>query len=282
MIEASRGNIWDGLWACAAMALVRLMEEQLVPRELEKLLRDNLDQTVEEHANAETYRDDAAYDDYRPGMIDLLLRNGGTANALGHDIIYAYYTLESLVGSEVPATEALWQAMSKLVNGFKDAGPGYVTVNGENMVIQPDGVAASARRFRLDAGSVLELFHDYSRPSRMEAGDMQLGHLLTHGHAIAELKLVSGGRSLDRLDEAYFMRIDLMNHANMLEAAARSAAHEPAMPESIGSPVEASYWEHALSDNRHGHYYKYAYSYLKLHRLADRHPADYMSFSRIL
>jgi len=282
MIEASSSNIWDGHWSCAALALVRLLEDQLVPSELEELVRRNLDRIVEEHPNAETYQADEAYEDFHPGLIDLLMRNSGSANALGHDVIYAYYMLDSLAVVEVPATAELFHAMTKLLNGFAEAGPGFVTVNGVNRVIHPDGVGATARRFRLDAGSVLDLFHSFSRSPRMEAGDMQLGHLLTHGHAIAELKPTTGHRNLDPLDDAYFTRIDILSHANALEAADGAAERERMNPADAGSPLEPTYWERALSDNRHGHYYKYAYSYLQLHRRAGRQPADYGSFSRIL
>ncbi|WP_261800069.1 hypothetical protein [Paenibacillus sp. PAMC21692] len=278
MIEASHSNIWDGHWACAVLALIHLLEEKLVPSELESLIYQNLDKTVEEHVNSEKYRNDKAYNDCRSGLIELLIQNSGTANSLGHDVIYAYYMLDLLTRSDVPATAELYQAMKKLLEGFGESGPGYVTINGENVVIHPDGLETKVERFKLTPAIVLDLFHGFSRMPQMEKSDMQLGHILTHGHAIVQLKQAINGAGLDVLDEALFTRIDILNFANQLEAVSSSTA----VSEKRWSPLEASYWEQALSDNWHGHYYKYAFSYLKLNRMAERDFADFQKFNRIL
>lgn len=278
MIEASHSNIWDGHWACAVLALIHLLEEKLVPGELESLIYQNLDKTVEEHVNSDKYRNDKAYNDCRSGLIELLILNSGTANSLGHDVIYAYYMLDLLTGSDVPSNAELYQAMKKLLEGFAESGLGFVTINAENVVIQPDELEKTAERFQLTPATLLDLFHGFSRPLQMEKGDMQLGHILTHGHAIVQLKQAFNEDGLQVLDEALFTRIDILNFANQLEAVSSSTT----LSETRWSPLEATYWEQALSDNWHGHYYKYAFSYLKLNRMAERNFVDFQKFSRIL
>lgn len=282
MIEASHSNIWDGHWACAALALIHLLEEKLVPGEVESLIHQNLDKTVEEHANKEKYRSDKEFDDYRSGLIELLNRNSGANNSLGHDVIYAYYMLDLLTGSTVPANAELFHAMTRLLEGFADSGPGFVTINGKNMVIHPDGLAKTAERFQLTSSSLLDLFNGLSRPLQMEKDDMQLGHILTHGHAIVQLKHAFKSDGLNVLDEALFTRVDILNFANQLEVESASKEQNIALSETMWSPLETSYWERALSDSRHGHYYKYAFSYLKLNRMAERNAVDFGKFSRIL
>ncbi|MNV89210.1 hypothetical protein D3C71_1834850 [compost metagenome] len=111
---------------------------------------------------------------------------------------------------------------------------------------------------------------------------MQLGHILTHGHAIVQLKHAFKSDGLNVLDEALFKRVDILNLANQVEVESASKEQNIALSETRGSPLETSYWEQALSDNRHGHYYKYAFSYLKLNRMAERNAVDFRKFSRIL
>jgi hypothetical protein len=281
MIEASQNNIWDGHWACAVLALIHLLEEKLVPGGLESLIHQNLDKIVEDHVNGEKYRNDKEYDDYRSGLIELLIRNSGANNSLGHDVIYVYYMLDLLIGSDVPANAELFHAMKRLLEGFADLGPGYVTINGENVVIHPEDLTKTAERFQLTSSSLLDLFHGFSRPLQMEKGDMQLGHILTHGHAIVQWKHDFKVDGLNVLEEAFFTRLDILNFANQLETVPASKKHN-AISETTWNPLETSYWEQALSDNRHGHYYKYAFSYLKLNRMAERNIIDFRKFSRIL
>ena len=202
MIEAYHSNIWDGHWACAVLALIHLVEEKLVPGELESLIYHNLDKIVEEHANSDTYWNDKSYIDFRSGLIQLLIQN--SHNSIGHDVIYAFYILNALTGSDVPATAALYQAMKKILEGFTQSGPGFVTVNAENVVIHPDELEKSAEIIELTPVTLLELCHTFSRPPQMEKGDMQLGHILTHGHAIMQLKNTFPGDGLQALDDHIF------------------------------------------------------------------------------
>ncbi|WP_409175449.1 hypothetical protein [Brevibacillus fortis] len=64
MTESSQSNMWEGHWACAVIALTELLEEKLVPAELEDLIRKNLVKTVEEHANEQQYRVIKEYEDF--------------------------------------------------------------------------------------------------------------------------------------------------------------------------------------------------------------------------
>lgn len=279
MIEASQTNIWEGHWACAVLALIHILEDDLTPRELETLIRQNLDKTVEEHANVELYREDKEYAGFFNGLMEQLIQNGNSCNALGHDVIYSYYILDLLADSDISANAELFNAMITLLKGFADTGPGYVTANGNNIVIHPEGLTQTTSRFQLTSDSVLDFFRDFSRPSQMEKGDMQLGHILTHGHSIVELKLAYAENELYILDDAFHARADILTYANNLE---QQPGHISSSNEVLWNPMEPPYWEHALLDNRHGHFYKYAYSYLKLNRMAGRNPSDFRLFSRIL
>lgn len=52
MIESSQSNMWEGHWACAVIALTKLLEEKLVPALLEDLIRKNLVKILDEHAQS--------------------------------------------------------------------------------------------------------------------------------------------------------------------------------------------------------------------------------------
>lgn len=280
MIESSQSNIWDGHWACAVLALIQLLEENLVPRHLEVSIRKHLSRIVEEHANEQIFQEGKEHEGFRAGIIEQLIQNSNTCNVIGHDVIYAYYILDLLRYSDVPATAELLGAMKKLLKGFKASGPGFVTINGNNSIIQPDDIPRKATRFQLTPASVLDLFHHFNRPSQMETGDMQLGHLLTHGHSIVELRQAWSEYAVDSLDGAFFARVDILTHANDLEEI--STEHSLIDTETMWNPLELPYWEEAFVDSRHGHRYKYAYSYLKLNRMIESRPSDFRAFSRVL
>lgn len=281
MIESSQSNMWEGHWACAVIALAELLEEKLVPAELEDLIRKNLVKTVEEHANEQQYRVNKEYEDFPAQMMRLLVQKNHTCHALGHDVIYTFYLLSMLSRSDIPATAELFDAMGKINSGFAASGPGFVTVNGENIVIDPDGVPHTGARLQLTPETLLDLLHNFQRPVQMEKGDMQLGHILTHGHAIVEMKQVYRHYVHDNLDPALYARINLLAYANTLEEK-RVVESDSMVTEGELNPLEASYWEQALVESRHGHFYKYAYSYLRLCRMAGRSPSDFRVFQRIL
>ncbi|MGG4452020.1 hypothetical protein [Brevibacillus porteri] len=280
MIESSQSNVWEGHWACAVIALTELLEEKLVPAKLEDLIHNNLDKIVEEHANEQQYRANKQYEGFPAQMMRLLVQKNHTYHALGHDVIYTFYLLSMLSRSAIPATPELFDAMGKMIRGFVASGPGYVTVNGENIVIDPDGVPYTGVKLQLTPEAVLDLLHHFQRPLQMEKGDMQLGHILTHGHAIVEMKEVYRHYVHDHLDPGFYARIDLLAYANTLEE--NRVTFDSMVMETELNPLEPSYWEQALVESRHGHYYKYAYSYLRLCRMAGRAPSDFRLFQRIL
>ncbi|MFF0830523.1 hypothetical protein ACFYU8_26685 [Brevibacillus sp. NPDC003359] len=280
MIESSQSNIWEGHWACAVIALTTLLEERLVPVLLEDSIRKNLDKIVEEHANEEQYRVNKEYEDFPAQMTRLLVQKNQACHALGHDVIYTFYLLSMLSRSAIPATTELFDAMGKIVRGFAASGPGFVTVNGENIVIDPDGIPNTGGRLQLTPEAVLDLLHNFQRPLQMEKGDMQLGHILTHGHAIVEMNQAYRQYVHDHLDPAFYTRINLLAYANTFEEDRVESDME--VTEAELNPLEASYWEQALVESRHGHFYKYAYSYLRLWRMTGRSPSDFRVFQRIL
>ncbi|MFM1655157.1 hypothetical protein ACI7RC_24145 [Brevibacillus sp. B_LB10_24] len=280
MIESSQSNIWEGHWTCAVIALTKLLEEKLVPVSLEDLIRKNLVKTVDEHANEQQYRINKEYEGFPAQLMKLLVQNHHTCHALGHDVIYTFYLLSTLSRSDIPATVELFDAMEKIVRGFAASGPGFVTVNGENIVIDPDGIPNTGSKLNLTPEAVLDLLDNFQRPLQMEKGDMQLGHILTHGHAIVEMKQAYRNYIHDNLDPAFYARINILTYANTLEE--NWVESDMAITETELNPLEPSYWEQALAESRHGHYYKYAYSYLRLCRMSGRRPTDFRSFQRIL
>ncbi|WP_409175450.1 hypothetical protein [Brevibacillus fortis] len=93
--------------------------------------------------------------------------------------------------------------MGKINSGFVASGPGFVTVNGENIVIDPGDIPNTGVRLQLTPETVLDLLHDFQRPLQMEKDDMQLGHILTHGHAIVEMKQAYRHYVHNNLDPAF-------------------------------------------------------------------------------
>lgn len=286
IIESSQCNMWDGHWACAVLALSNLLEEKLVLASLEPLIHENLTKTVEEHANEQPYRIIKKYAGFHNEMVSLLANKGQSLHAIGHDVIYTFYLTKMLSSSNVFATAELLDAIKRIVRDFAVSGPGFVTVNGENIVMDPGSIPDKGIKDRLSPETVLDFLHHFRRTLFMERGDMQLGHMLTHGHAIVEFKHFSSKYAFDNLDSAFHARINILTYANQLEDKeigsdhSRLDADADSAPEL--NPLEPSYWQQALADSRHGHFYKYAYSFLKLSRMAGRTPSDFRLFSRIL
>ncbi|CAI8940136.1 hypothetical protein EMIT07CA2_40577 [Brevibacillus sp. IT-7CA2] len=110
---------------------------------------------------------------------------------------------------------------------------------------------------------------------------MQLGHILTHGHAIVEMKQAYLHYVHANLDPAFYTRLNLLAYANTLEEN-RVVESDSTVMEGELNPLEPSYWEQALVESKHGHFYKYAYSYFRLCRMSGRSPSDFRLFQRIL
>ena len=282
IIESSQSNIWDGHWACAVLALTNLLEEKLVPASLEPLIHKNLMKTVEERANEQQYPGNNENVGFVDQMIRLFADDGDSLNAIGHDVIYTFYLTNMLSHSNILATVELLDAIKKMIREFVASGPGFVTVNGENIVMDPGSIPDTGITFRLTPEAVLDFLQHFRRTLFMERGDMQLGHMLTHGHAVVEFKHFSSKYAFENLDSAFHARINILTHANKLEDKEIGSDHSGLNADTDLNPLEASYWQQALADSRHGHFYKYAYSFLKLNRMAGRTPSDFRLFSRIL
>jgi hypothetical protein len=119
-------------------------------------------------------------------------------------------------------------------------------------------------------------FAQFGRPAPAEIGDMQLGHLLTHGHAIEILRAFGTKALMSDLDMAYRKRV------RGLRAADLEQRDRTPLPRRAIDPRTRIYWE---LENRlgtmHGHVAKYAYSLLDLKRdlIAN---ADLELFGRIV
>lgn len=188
---------------------------------------------------------------------------------LGHDVIYTAYVIRAVQRFEIEPWPTLQPSLARIVRSIKASGPGWITINGRNEVrlfdtIDPDSVDDPWAAFaRLD------------RPRQMEAGDLQLGHVLTHGHAIEMLRPYADAALIDSLRVALRRRI-----AGLKAASAEQTDPQP-LPSEPLDPRKARYWD--LTQTRgdmQGHAIKYAFSFLDLRPTPT--PDDVRSFSRIL
>jgi hypothetical protein len=110
----------------------------------------------------------------------------------------------------------------------------------------------------------------------MEVGDMQLGHLLTHGHAIETLRSQGAKPLIDDLDLAYRRRVHGLRIAN------REEQNETALRRKAIDPREKPYWRFVDSfGDMDGHAIKYAYNFLSL-RKNGISEVDLEAFGRIV
>ena len=119
-------------------------------------------------------------------------------------------------------------------------------------------------------------FAEFDRPKAMEQADMQLGHLLTHGHALALLTSLAPQPLLSNLDVGHRKRMHTLRDANAEEI------NPTPLRRRFVDPRHERYWLlfPRLGDMQ-GHAVKYAYSFLDLRR-ASMTTDDFKAFGRIV
>lgn len=189
----------------------------------------------------------------------------GLLCAIGHNVIYTTLTLRALRAAPEARTPFVVDGIAQLVSAF-GANPGYFLVNGKPMVIHPRHNAPNpygpATPLEVYAAHVLDQFRSIDRTYAEELGDMQVGHILTHGEAVTSL-LELGHEQLAREAFGPFLtRMALFAEARQLSPRAES----PPPPE-FRSPTQESFWALDFASRNWwggGHVFKYTHSLLTL------------------
>lgn len=270
-IVASAGDgIWQAHRGCAALAGVLLLHDDLVAPEARGLIDTHIRTTLHGCDAPDGKEASLQFDRFARYLLDEIALDAREPKELGHDVIYTAYILRALDAFSIPPWRALLEGVRTLLRAIRASGPGWITVNGVNeprAMLAPPGTGAK------DAWSS---FAGLERPRSMELGDMQLGHLLTHGHAISMLRRYTSLSLAGDLVAAHQRRLRTLQAATLEErdtTPLRRMAFDPRSP---------AYWKWIDTfGDMHGHALKYAYSFLDLRRdgVATR---DCESFSRIV
>jgi hypothetical protein len=274
-IETSAGKgIWDAHWGCAVIAGALLVEEDLIGEEAKPMVRDLLGEILKAKPGFEGKGDGVRAclprDRFGARFLSELAPKAAVATEIGHDVIYPAYVMTALARFRIAPWESLADQLALLVQKVKASGPGWITVNGENQaraLVEVDSPAVA---------DAWEVFASFDRPKPMESGDMQLGHLLTHGHAIGMAKAWAGPELFRDLDLAFRKRL------HGLRLATQDQRDKSPLPRRKLDPRAKEYWRLVASlGDMHGHAFKYAYSFLDLRK---GHPSedDLWAFGRIV
>lgn len=254
-IESSGGTgIWSAHRGCAGLAGALLIQEQLVQDDARAWIEAHV-QSLLGPGGAEPESPLLRRADFVQRILRELEVEAETPKAIGHDVIYSSYVLRALDAFNIEPWESLLEGLTRLIRMVKVSGPGWVTINGRNEVREP------GPPIERDDTDYWSLFRRFDRPLPMEVGDMQLGHLLTHGHAISTLRRYATKAVIDSLDIGYRKRVRLLASASEEEqdhTELRRAAVDP-------RTVRYCQLTERFGD-MHGHSLKYAYSFLDLKR----------------
>lgn len=270
-IESSaRKGIWDAHRGCSVIAGTLLLHDKLIDDGaalmIEAQIREVLDFQIE-HPNPET---GMSLSTFASRLLKELGVSAMEPREIGHDVIYSAYVLRALETFEIDPWNSLLDGLVTLVRKVKSSGPGWITVNGVNERREVSETVGTT-----DA-NYWSRFRDFKRPLSMEVGDMQLGHLLTHGHAIEMLRAFGTESLIVKLDLAHRKRLFTLARANLDEQSS-TPLRQLAL-----DPRAEKYWGYVESfGDMHGHVFKYAYSLIDMHRegLSEQ---DLESFCRII
>ncbi len=270
-IEVSaEGDIWGAHAGCAAIAGALLVTHNLVSAVVRSAVQLRVETLLREHSGAASQSAPISRRLARERILNELAMEACEPKALGHGVIYSAYVLRALEAFDIQPWQSLVDAVTLLLRKIREAGPGWITINGSNEHRPfPDAIVEDAPI------KCLEIFSLFERSRRSEADDMQLGHLLTHGHAIEVLRDYCAEDLIEALSTAYRRRI------NCLKIAAAEERELAPLRRTPIDPAKPAYWAKiAELGDMHHHALKYAYSYLDLcHRAAAK--PDFTAFGRI-
>jgi len=274
-IEASaRKGIWGAHWGCAVITGSLLVDEKLIDDEARTLVTGLLKSMVDSEPNSSKAGSEDRVFIPRELFAEKLfaeLAVGATEpKELGHDVIYSAYVLKALDHFGIMPWESLLDGVTMLVRKIKAASPGWITINGKKKFNKPGEAEEKT------ADDYWTIFSRFDRSRSMEAGDMQLGHLLTHGHAIEMIRQGAGAELAADFDLAYRKRLRVLRLAN------EEQQEKIALPLRELDPRTREYWTLAQSlEGMRDHALKYAYSFLDLRR-DDLSATDLEAYGRIL
>jgi hypothetical protein len=268
--SSAQESIWEAHRGCAALAGALLIEDKLVDDDAHASIRTRIE-SILGSPRAEPARPPIVR---RADFVQRILRELETEaeapKEIGHDVIYSGYVLRALDAFDIDPWESLLEGLTRLIRLVKSSGPGWITVNGRNEVREPGPLTGS------DGRDYWSIFCRFDRPLTMEVGDMQLGHLLTHGHAISMMQRYCTPALIRALDIAYHRRLHLLAAANKEEQDQTALRRQAIDPRAI------RYWEFTdRFGDMHGHTLKYAYSFLDLRRSGIA-SCDLEAFGRIV
>jgi hypothetical protein len=270
-IEASvREGIWDAHFGCAAIAGALLIERNLVFKDAMPALTRSLKRLQIPAGIWDAEQNYFSRIAFQEEVIKELEPQAGESRELGHAVIYSAYVLKALDHFEIDPWESLLDWMITLIRKIHSSGQGWITVNGTNAVRTLDEAVARTN------DDYWMRFRAFDRPARSEAKDMQLGHLLTHGHAISMMRRCGIPALVEQFDLAYRNRLRALEIANQQEESWSQ------LPIRTLDPRTKEYWEAVeRAGDMHGHAFKYAYSFLDSRGEAIT-ASDLESFGRIL
>lgn len=251
--HSAGGGIWNAHRGCAALAGALLLTQDRVDvAATDGVLAAIRAQLIEDDVSAPNSHVEISLEEFVPTLAKALAVDAERPRELGHDVIYSAYVLRAMEVFQIVPWCGLLDAMIALIGAIKWAGPGWITINGENRIWE----ISSSDAAELECEPWFNFLH-FERPVAMEVGDMQLGHLLTHGHAIEMLRPHVSENLKARLSLAWRRRIAALRAANYEE-------HDPApLPRRRVDPRSREYWQLVKElGPMHGHALKYAYSFL--------------------
>ena len=274
-IEASaKTGIWEAHKGCSVIAGALLIEDALIEKGARTLVRSLLEQVLVAGPSTDgkgcVVQDDLGLESFSTSLAAELRPHARSSREIGHDVIYSAYVVKALERFEITPWDSLRDQVILLIRKIKASGPGWITVNGTNEVreLPEGGIEAEA--------DLWTIFSGFDRPREMEVGDMQLGHVLTHGHAIEM------SRAWARPGLTGDFNVGLGRRLAGLRLANNDQRDRIPLRRRKVDPRTKEYWRLAESlGDMHGHAFKYAYSFLDLRRNAVS-DADLESFGRIV
>lgn len=264
------GGIWDAHGGCAALAGIFILEEGCIHESARGFVEAHVDRLLSDTPPDPMDAESVSVDVFANAVLEELSRDAREPKAIGHDAIYAAYALRAVEVFQIAPWTSLLEQLKELIRAVKRSGAGYIFVDGAKRYDPPPELAGEC------GADPWESFQSIDRPADDETADMQLGHALTHGHAIETLRPRASDALAADLDHAFRRRLKLLR-----ETGGQDAGREPLRRLPV-DPRTLRYWE--IVEKRgdmHGHALKYACSFLDTRRGAIRED-DLVAFGRIV
>ena len=256
-------DLWAGHWGAAVIAAYYFSRDNDIKMSTHELIKKQINQLIKAHKDYFTEIPVGTQNnEFEEEIISAFKENAGNLCAIGHNVIYTSLALKA--SRDVPEfrTSNICDGIIKLIHAFNNCDPGHFWVDGKTEIIEPDNTdtnvsgiddARSAKKYVLDS------FINAERSYREESGDMQLGHLITHGQSIVELFELGYPDLAQEALKPFAQRINLIEDLRK-----RIPCND--LSAGVGnfiSPLEDAYWEKDYSDSEwvHGHIFKYPYSF---------------------